>query len=145
VDRIDTSNLPIIVIYGSGLSANNLDNLVELGGLVRCVVFNASSVEIRCRVDEGKEGLEAGNYAVSVSVTGVGLATVSAGATVVEFGQTAEKFLPISSAAPGGGVLSIYGSRFGVNTSVTLDGSGCEVRTVKYSLISCVIPANVSV
>jgi hypothetical protein len=145
VDRIDTSNLPIIVIYGSGFSSNNLDNLVELGGLVRCVVFNASSVEIRCRVDEGKEGLEAGNYAVSVSVTGVGLATVSAGATVIEFGQTAEGFWPMSSAAPGGGILSIYGSRFGVNTSVTLDGTGCEVRTVNYSLISCVIPANVSV
>jgi len=138
---IDTSDLPFIIITGSGLSYNNSENVIKLGENSRCVVYNSSSTEITCRIEDL---VEAGNYEFSLSVTGVGLANVSTSTSII-LKHIVDRVWPVSSAAPGGGLMHITGSRFGINTTVTLDGLNCEVKFFNYSQISCVIPSNVCV
>ena len=138
VSNINTTNLAAIVITGTGFDTNAQNNKVKIGD-VACSISSATSIELICAAGSNSIG----TYTFSVNVLGKGLATISSNPSVT-FQLTASTLYPTSSGTGGGALLNITGTGFNSNCSVQIDGTNCLVVFVNYSMITCVVPSNVS-
>lgn len=136
VNAIDASSNSAIVIDGTGFSETPSDNIVLIG-TTRCTVTSASSTQLTCTA-----GLNpAGTYSFTVNVLGKGLATMNSN-TQATFSLTAEAISPASGSTGGGNLLQINGTGFSDQSTVTVDGNTCKVKSISYFTITCTVPAS---
>ena len=61
----------------------------------------------------------------------------------MSFNLKIDSFWPNSSGIVGGALLYINGSRFSPTTMVLLGDENCKIASLSYSLLTCIIPAQV--
>ena len=139
VESIDTSDRKNVKLTGSGFDATDkLKNIISIGE-TKCIVTKATSTEINCTPENGPVG----SYGFSVNVIGKGLAKMLA-YTQYDYSFSGTNFSPLNGSTGGGSILSIDGNGFSSNTLVKIDGEQCDVKSVSYSSIHCIVPSNVS-
>lgn len=82
-----------------------------------------------------------------MNVLGKGFASLSSQAADVKyiFQLDAFRVNPTISGTGGGIVANITGKGFSSSTTVKIDGNDCPVIFYNYTIISCIIPPNVSI
>lgn len=136
VETIDTSSLEAIIIRGSGFETEPLKNIVLIGK-VPCQVKTATEAEIVCSASENTAGI----YNISVNVIGKGLALMKDSSSVT-FQLEATSITPKAGYTGGGVTLSVFGTRFSLNSTVTVDGFKCRTIFANFTCIKCIVPGN---
>jgi len=140
VNTIDASQINAIKITGSGFdSTNPSNNIVLIGNSYTCNILSASNVQIICSLGN----IPIGSYTFSLNVLNKGLATMNTNANV-NFKFTTISLNPTSCGTGGGLMLNISGTGFNTNCTVLVDNINCPIVSIDYSLITCIIPSNVS-
>lgn len=62
--------------------------------------------------------------------------------TQATFSLTAEAISPLSGSTGGGNLLRVNGTGFSNQSTVTVDGNNCKVKSVSYFTITCSVPAS---
>ncbi|XP_062600839.1 fibrocystin-L-like [Saccostrea cucullata] len=133
-----TSGSGTLTISGTGFSTNQADNAVTIAG-VECTVTSSSDVEIVCTPGQ----TPAGTHTVEVTVTGKGKAVIDPGATCDFVSTISISAVSPNSCSIGGGCeVSIQGSGFSSEASVSVGGSPCEVLSSTYNQITCKVPSS---
>jgi len=109
-------------------------------GNIPCQVTYSSINQLNCTPGPNP----AGTYQFSVNVIYKGLAIMNVN-TSLSFNLTASQIYPNYAGTGGGLPLNITGVRFNSNVTVTVDYIDCPVVFTNYSLITCVLPQNVSI
>jgi hypothetical protein len=79
---------------------------------------------------------------VSLRINNKGNARILTNNTII-FELKATSISPTFGFTGGGNLIKIYGSGFNHNNLVSVGKNDCPVVNVTYSMISCVVPANV--
>lgn len=127
-------------------------------GTYQCTVSSSTGIEVICAAGQNPIG----TYSLIASVVNKGLAQMSSSFSI-SFTLTASSISPTKSGTggyinefiqlfyqiitltlKGGLLLNITGFGFGPNCTVTVDGSNCAIHSISYSLISCIVPPNVT-
>ncbi|XP_038045747.1 fibrocystin-L-like [Patiria miniata] len=129
-----------LILTGSGFSTTQELNVVTIGG-VGCDVTSASDTSISCSVGQAA----AGTHEVRLEVTGEGLASYPNGPLSFQFELDVTGINPSSGSLAGGTSVTITGSGFGKekdNVTVSVGDQTCNIESVIYSEIQCVIALN---
>ncbi|CAF1415369.1 unnamed protein product [Rotaria magnacalcarata] len=126
-----------VSISGTGFSSVPESNIVLIGTINSCVVTSATSTSIICTIGNAPSGI----YNVNVDVVGKGLAS-SSGNVSVTIPLQVLSFSPSQGGAGGGYQLTIIGTGFSSNSTVTVDNNECSnLQVVNFSSITCIVPA----
>ena len=79
---------------------------------------------------------------MTLRISGKGNARILTNNTIT-FELKATSISPTFGFTGGGNLISIYGSGFDQSNLVTVGWNDCPIVNVTYSMISCVVPANV--
>lgn len=87
--------------------------------------------------------LPAGSYDISVSVDGLGAASVDNAVGAIAAVAAVTAISPTEGSVNGGTLLTISGASFTLgDLSVTIDGSECDIQTEDFNAITCLTPAH---
>lgn len=139
VNLIDTTDLRSIKITGLNFDPSPANNLVLIGS-VACNVTATSTTQLTCMAGQNPIG----TYTFSMSVANKGKAVLNTNPSV-NFNLTTYSLTPAVSGTGGGLLLNVTGLGFSENCTVTVDQIKCPISFVSYSLISCMVPMNVSI
>lgn len=124
------------MIDGIGFSVKLESNIVSIGESGLCNVTKANTTSITCTIVNGSSGLQS----LRVNVINKGFAWSNGSAAVI-VQLSIISFQPIRGGAGGGYPLTVIGTGFSSNTSVTIDGNLCRNSSVvNSSLITCIVP-----
>jgi len=140
VTSIDTTLLSSIKLTGIGFDLITTNNIVLIG-TYSCQILTATETLLICSVD--KQQIPAGSYQFSLNVLSKGLAIIKNN-EIIKFEFEVLSLSPDRSGTGGGIFLNINGSGFHSGFKVEIDDINCPIISVNYSLISCIIPANVN-
>ncbi|XP_063605340.1 fibrocystin-L-like [Penaeus indicus] len=104
-----------------------------------CTPTSVTDTTIVCDTSD----LPAGSYAISLSVDGLGDASVDSGVGAVTTAAVVSTISPTEGSVNGGALLTISGSSFTPgDLNVTVDGLECEIQTETIDTITCLTPVH---
>ncbi|XP_035686784.1 fibrocystin-L-like [Branchiostoma floridae] len=125
----------LVTITGSGFGQTTGDNEVSIDG-APCVVDSSSDTEIVCTLGDHVAGSD---YTVDVTVVSKGMAR--SGVTF-SYELSLLTVTPSTGSFGGGRTLTLTGTGFAENATVTVCGHPCPISSVVPNLIECEVPAH---
>eukprot|EP00058_Branchiostoma_floridae_P026715 XP_002612206.1 hypothetical protein BRAFLDRAFT_108902 [Branchiostoma floridae] len=124
-----------VTISGSGFGQTTGDNEVTIDG-APCAVGSSSDTEIVCTLGDHVAGSD---YIVDVTVASKGMAR--SGVTF-SYELSLLTVTPSTGSFGGGRTLTLTGTGFAENATVTVCGHPCPISSVVPNLIECEVPAH---
>ncbi|CAF3962866.1 unnamed protein product [Rotaria sp. Silwood2] len=129
-------NGSIVTIDGIGFGSTIESNIVSIGENGSCNVTEVNTTSIICTIVNAPSGQQS----VQVNVINKGFAWSNESATVV-VQLSIISFQPTRGGAGGGYRLTVIGTGFSSNASITIDGNPCTNSSVaNFSSITCIVP-----
>ncbi|CAF1212069.1 unnamed protein product [Rotaria sordida] len=129
-------NETIVTIDGIGFGSTLESNIVSIGESGSCNVTKINVTSIICTIVNAPSGPQS----VQVNVVNKGFAQ-SNGSTTVIVQLSIISFQPTRGGAGGGYRLTVIGTGFSSNASITIDGNPCTNTSIaNFSSITCIVP-----
>ncbi|CAF0883351.1 unnamed protein product [Rotaria sordida] len=129
-------NGTIVTIDGIGFGSTLESNIVSIGESGSCNVTKINVTSIICTIVNAPSGPQS----VQVNVVNKGFAQ-SNGSTTVIVQLSIISFQPTRGGAGGGYRLTVIGTGFSSNASITIDGNPCTNTSIaNFSSITCIVP-----
>ncbi|XP_076030840.1 fibrocystin-L-like [Oratosquilla oratoria] len=103
-----------------------------------CVVSSVTDSAVVCDVSE----IPAGSYGIRVNVEGSGDASITSGGESIVLSPTVTAISPVEGSIHGGTRLTITGSGFDLDATVTVGENICVVVNIEPNTITCMTQAN---
>ncbi|CAF3361993.1 unnamed protein product [Rotaria sp. Silwood1] len=134
-------NGTIVTIDGIGFGSTIESNIVSIGESGSCNVTKVNTTSIICTIVNAPSGPQS----VQVNVVNKGFALSNESATVI-VQLSILSFQPTRGGAGGGYRLTVIGTGFSSNASITIDGNPCTNSSVaNFSSITCIVPPTTNI